>query len=114
MGQVTIKITGIKEPIVPIIDEDNMPVGWSAGIGIEGLVPDLFRGYKYTYTRELISPDGRIVNTGILSQAPGCLGTSTTFNIGGRGLSSGTYTVKVRADNGEEDSMTLIVPDFET
>jgi hypothetical protein len=31
-----------------------------------------------------------------------------------RGLSSGTYTVRVWSDNGEEDSMTLMVPDFET
>lgn len=31
-----------------------------------------------------------------------------------RGLSSGTYTVRVWSDNGEKDSMTLMVPDFET
>jgi hypothetical protein len=109
-----LKIAGLKEPIVWIKDEkDNEPVGWMAGIGIEGLIPDLFKGYKHKYTRELISPDGQIVNTGILSQAPGYLGTSTTVAIGGRGLSSGTYTVRVWADNGE-DNMTLIVPDYET
>lgn len=95
-------------------EKDYKPVGWMAGIGIEGLVPDLFRGYKYNYTRELISPDGHIVNTGILSQAPGYLETSTTVAVGGRGLSSGTYTVRVWADNGEVDNMTLIVPDYET
>lgn len=110
-----LKIAGLKEPIVWIKDEkDNEPVGWMAGIGIEGLIPDLFKGYKHKYTRELISPDGQIVNTGILSQAPGYLGTSTTVAVGGRGLSSGTYTVRVWADNGEEDNMTLIVPDYET
>ena len=109
-----LRITGIKEPIVWIKDEKDEPVGWSAGIGIEGLIPDLFRGYKYNYTRELISPDGHIVDTGILSQAPGYLGTSTTVAVGGRGLSSGTYTVRVWADNGEVDNMTLIVLDYET
>jgi hypothetical protein len=110
-----LRITGLKEPIVWINDEkDNKPVGWMAGVGIEGLIPDLFRGYKFNYTRELISPDGHIVNTGILSQAPGYLGTSTTVTVGGRGLSSGTYTVRVWADNGEMDNTTLIVPDYET
>jgi hypothetical protein len=39
-----IKIAGLKEPIVWIKDEkDNEPVGWMAGIGIEGLIPDLFK-----------------------------------------------------------------------
>jgi hypothetical protein len=66
-----LRITGIKEPVVWIKDDkDNKPVAWMAGVGIEGLIPDLFKGYKYRYTRELISPDGEIVNTGILSQAP--------------------------------------------
>lgn len=110
-----LRITGIKESVVWNIDnKDDKPVSWSAGIGVEGLVPDLVKGYKYKYTRELISPDGKIVDTGILSQAPGCLGTSTTFVIGRRGLSPGNYTVRVWSDNDEEDNMTLIVPDFET
>jgi hypothetical protein len=78
-----LRITGIKEPIVWIKDDrDNKPVGWTAGVGIEGLIPDLFKGYRYRYTRELISPEGKIVNTGILSQAPGYLATSTTVAIG--------------------------------
>jgi hypothetical protein len=110
-----LRITGIKEPVVWIKDDrDNKPIGWMAGVGIEGLIPDLVKGYKFRYTRELISPNGEIVNTGILSQAPGHLGTSTTVAIGGRGLSSGTYTVRIWADNGEEDKMSLLVPDNET
>jgi hypothetical protein len=110
-----LRITGIKEPVIWIKDDrDNKPVGWIAGVGIEGLIPDLVKGYKFRYTRELISPNGEIVNTGILSQAPGHLGTSTTVAIGGRGLSSGTYTVRIWADNGEEDKMSLLVPDNET
>jgi hypothetical protein len=32
----------------------------------------------------------------------------------GKGLSSGSYTVRIWADNGEEDNMTLLVPDYET
>jgi hypothetical protein len=113
--QTKLRITGIKEPIVWIKDDrDNKPVGWTAGVGIEGLIPDLFKGYKYRYTRELIFPEGKIVNTGILSQAPGYLATSTTVAIGGKGLSSGSYTVRIWADNGEEDNMTLLVPDYET
>jgi hypothetical protein len=111
-----LRITGIKETIVWIKDGQNIePIGWMAGVSIEGLVPDLFKkGYRYKYTRELIAPNGEIVNTGVLSQAPGYLGTSTTVAIGGRGLSSGTYMVRVWADNGEEDNMTLVVPDYET
>jgi hypothetical protein len=110
-----LRITGIKEPVVWIKDDrDKKPVGWMAGVGIEGLIPDLVKGYKFRYTRELISPNGEIVNTGMLSQAPGHLGTSTTVAIGGRGLSSGTYTVRIWADNGEEDKMSLLVPSNET
>jgi hypothetical protein len=110
-----LRITGIKEPIKWVKDDkDNKPVGWMAGVGIEGLIPDLVKSYKYKYTRELISPDGQTVDTGVLSQAPGYLGTSTTVAVGGRGLSAGTYTVRIWADNGEEDMMSLLVPDYET
>jgi hypothetical protein len=73
-----LRITRIKEPIVWLTDDKaSKPVGWRAGVGIAGLIPDLFKGYKHKYTRELISPYGKIVNTGVLSQAPGYLGTST-------------------------------------
>jgi hypothetical protein len=110
-----LRITGIKEPVVWIKDDkNNEPVGWMTGVSIEGLIPDLVKGYKYRYTRELISANGEVVNSGTLSQAPGHLGTSTTVAVGGRGLSSGTYTVRIWADNGEEDNRTLVVPDNKT
>jgi hypothetical protein len=109
-----LRITGIKEPVIWITDEkDNTPIAWMAGIGIEGLVPDEFRGYKFRYTRELISPNGQIVDSAILSQAPGYMSTSTTVGVGGKGLPPGNYTVRIRANNGEEDTIMLVVPDYE-
>jgi hypothetical protein len=108
-------ITDLKEPVVWIKDDkDNKPIGWKAGVGIAGLIPDPFKGYKFRYTIELISPNGQIVNTSTLSQAPGYMCTSTTVAIGGRGLLAGNYTVHIIGDNGEEDTMMVTVPDYET
>ena len=95
-------------------EKDNRPIAWKAGIGIEGLVSDAFKGYRFRYTRELISPDGQIVNSANLSQAPGYMSTSTTVAIGGEGLPPGNYIVRISGDNGEEDTMVVAVPDYET
>jgi hypothetical protein len=108
-------IAGLKEGVVWIKDDQNdKPIGWMAGIGIAGLIPDPFKGYKFRYTVELISTDGQIVSTGILSQAPGYMGMSTTVAIGGKGLPADNYTVCIRGDNGEEDTMIVTVPDYGT
>jgi hypothetical protein len=110
-----LRITGLKEPVVWIKDEKgNKPIAWMAGVGIEGLIPDPFKGYKFKYTIELVSHDGQILNTGILSQTPGYMGTSTTVAIGGMDLPAGNYTARIRGDNGEEDTMAVTVPDYET
>lgn len=107
------KLTGLKEPVVWIKNEnDNTPIGWTAGVGIEGLIPDLFKGFKYKYLIELISPDGQIAHPGVLSQAPEYLGTSTIFAIGGKGLPPGRYSVRVSAETGQEDLMTINVPNY--
>ena len=68
----------------------------------------------FRYTRELISPNGQIVDSAILSQAPDYMGTSTTVAVGGKGLPPGNYTVRIRGNNGEEDTTMLEVPDDET
>src|SRR5215212_6798573 len=96
-----LRIIGLKEPVVWIKDDkdNDKPIAWMAGVGVVGLIPDPFKGYKFRYTRELISPDGQIVNTGILSQAPGYMGTSTTVAIGGRDLPPGNYIVRIKGDN---------------
>ena len=111
-----LRITGLKEPVVWIKDtkDNDKPIAWMAGVGVAGLIPDPFKGYKFRYIRELVSPEGQIVNTGILSQAPGYMGTSTTVAIGGLDLPPGNYIVRIKGDNGEEDTMRVIVPDYET
>lgn len=55
-----------------------------------------------------------LLSTGILSQAPGYTGTSTTVAIGGLDLPPGNYIVRIKGDNGEEASMPVKVPDYET
>src|SRR5919199_6939284 len=91
-----LRITGLKEPVVWIKDtkDNDKPIAWMAGVGVAGLIPDPFKGYKFRYIRELVSPEGQIVNTGILSQAPGYMGTSTTVAIGGLDLPPGNYIVR--------------------
>jgi hypothetical protein len=107
-----LKITGIKERVRWYKPEDGSEPSWSAAIGIEGLVPALAPGgYKYKYTRELIASDGKIVNTGIISQAPGSKSKSTNVAIGGKGFPAGDYTAKVFGA-GQEDSIIVHVPDI--
>lgn len=71
-------------------------------------------GTSLDIPRELISPDGHIVASAHLSQAPGYMGTSTTVAVGGKELPPGNYTVRIRGSNGEEDTTMLAVPDYET
>jgi hypothetical protein len=42
------------------------------------------------------------------------MGTSTTVAIGGLDLPPGNYIVRIKGDNGEEATMPVIVPDYET
>lgn len=113
-AQQKLKIAKVKVPVDWILDSNKNPIGWTVQVDIVGLIPDLYKGYKYEYTLELISPEARIVSMGKLSQASGYMGTSTTAATGGQGLSAGSYRVRIRGENGDEDSVLLRVPDYET
>jgi hypothetical protein len=65
------------------------------------------------YNLELISPEGKVVTTGKLSQASRYMGTSTTAATGGRGLAAGNYHVRIRGQNGDEDSVLLSVSEYD-
>jgi hypothetical protein len=111
MASPKLRIIGIKERVRWYKPEDGSEPSWSAAIGIEGLVPSLAPGgYKYKYTRELIASDGKVVNTGIISQAPGSKSTSTNVAIG-KGLPEGDYTARVFG-GGQEDTVIVHVPDI--
>ncbi len=105
-----LKITGIKEQIKWHKQNATSGIGWFTGIGIEGLIPALAPGgYAHNYTIELISPSGNSLSKSHLSQAPDGFGTSTTVKIGGMGLPSGKYIIKVSGGN-QEDTFTIDVP----
>lgn len=85
-----LRITGITEDITWYKPDDGSEPSWSAAVGIEGLIPALAPGgYARKYIRELISKDGKVVNTGMLSQDPESNASSTSVAIGGKGLPAG-------------------------
>lgn len=107
-----LRITGITEDITWYKPDDGSDPSWSAAVGIEGLKPALAPGgYAHKYIRELISPEGKVVNTGMLSQDPESNTSSTSVAIGGKGLPAGDYIVKISGGD-EEDSMQIHVPDI--